>query len=310
MMMQNHLDIHPEVAQALATGRPVVALESTIIAHGMPHPENLETAQALDQIIRGQGAIPAIIAVAEGKIQVGCDNDLLGRLATEEGVLKVSRRDMGMALAGGELGATTVSGTLIGASLAGIRVFVTGGIGGVHRGVWESWDISADIPELAQSQVAVVSAGAKSILDLPKTLEALETAGVPVIGWGTDEFPAFFTPHSGISLVHSTRDPSRIARAMHAQWDLGLPGGFLIANPISSSWAANADDIEQATQDGIEAARRSGISGKAMTPFLLDFIQKQTAGESLAANRALVKGNAEVGAAIARAFAEVVQGES
>ncbi|MGB1075304.1 MAG: pseudouridine-5'-phosphate glycosidase [Flavobacteriales bacterium] len=308
MMMQNHLNIHPEVAQALATGLPVVALESTIIAHGMPHPENLETAQALDQIIRSQGVVPAIIAVAEGKIQVGCDDQLLQRLATEEGVLKVSRRDMGMALAGGELGATTVSGTLIGAHLAGIRVFATGGIGGVHRGVGETWDISADIPELAQSQVAVVSAGAKSILDLPKTLEALETAGVPVIGWGTDEFPAFFTEHSGISLVHSTRDPNRIARAMLAQWGLGLQGGFLIANPISSSGAANADEIERATQAGIKAAGRSGISGKAMTPFLLDFIQRHTDGKSLAANRALVKGNAEVGASIAKAYASVARG--
>ena len=300
--------ITEEVREALHAGQPVVALESTIIAHGMPYPENLNTAQALEDIIRAQGGVPAVVAVADSAIQVGCDGEMLERLAQAEGVWKVSRRDMGLAIAQGALGATTVSGTLIGAHLAGIRVFVTGGIGGVHRGVADTWDISADLPELARAEVAVVSAGAKSILDLPKTLEALETAGVPVIGWGTDEFPAFFTPRSGLPLVHATDDPAVVARAMNAQWSLGLGGGLLIANPVPEDASADPVRIQEATEAGLRAAAEQGISGKATTPFLLGYIKEATGGHSLDANRALVMNNARVGAAIARAYSDLPLG--
>jgi len=198
--MNTHLHLHPDVRTALQNGEPVVALESTIVAHGMPYPANLETARQLEFLVREGGATPATIAVANGQMHIGCSADMLESLASEEGVWKVSRRDLPMALAQKVLGATTVSGTLIGADLAGISVFATGGIGGVHRGVSETWDISADIPEMARARVAVVSAGAKSILDLPKTLEALETSGVSVLGYQTDEFPAFFVRESGLTL--------------------------------------------------------------------------------------------------------------
>ncbi len=304
MSLAAHLNIDRDVADAIASCQPVVALESTIIAHGMPYPENIETAQALGAIIRDEGGVPAVIAVADGAIQVGCSPALLEQLATASDVWKVSRRDMGMALAQRALGATTVSGTLIGAHLSGIRTFVTGGIGGVHRGVGETWDISADLPELSRSEVAVVSAGAKSILDLPKTLESLETAGVPVIGWGTSEFPAFFTQGSGLPLVHSTSDPAIVAAAMDAQWSLGLGGGLLIANPVPDEAAADPAMIQAATEAGLRAAAEQGIHGKATTPFLLGFIKEATEGKSLAANRALVMNNARVGARIARAYAD------
>lgn len=300
--------VHEEVRAALEAGQPVVALESTIIAHGMPYPENLRTAQEIEAIVRSGGAVPAVVHIAEGALKVGATASELEQLATAENVWKVSRRDMGMALAQGVLGATTVSGTLIGAHLAGIRVFVTGGIGGVHRGVAETWDISADVTELGRAEVAVVSAGAKSILDLPKTLEALETAGVPVIGWGTAEFPAFFTRSSGLSLVHSTSDPEIVAGAMDAQWSLGLGGGLLIANPVPEAEAADPERIAKATDEAVAEAHRRGIQGKALTPFLLSAIQEATAGESLASNRALVMNNARVGTEIACAYAALKRG--
>lgn len=293
--------LHPEVQDALATGRPVVALESTIIAHGMPFPRNLETARALEDDVRAAGAVPAVVAVADGRLQVGCSPELLERLATESGVAKVSRRDLGTVLAGGGLGATTVSGTLIGARLAGIRVFATGGIGGVHRG--DSGDVSADLGELAQSPVAVVSAGAKSILDLPRTLEMLETLGVPVIGWRTHEFPAFYTPSSGLPLVHRADDVNALAARLHAQWQLGLATGALIANPIPPDAAANAAHIEAATQDALLAAEGQGVAGRDLTPFLLAEIVKRTKGESLDANVALARNNARLGGELAAALA-------
>jgi pseudouridylate synthase len=302
-MVNGRLNIAPEVQKALALGKPVVALESTIVAHGMPFPQNLETAQNLESIIREGGAIPATIAVMNGQIQVGCDASMLHRLATESHVAKVSRRDLPMALASGQLGATTVSGTLIGAELAGIRVFVTGGIGGVHRGVQDSWDVSADLPELARARVAVVCAGAKSILDLPKTLESLETNGVTVVGYQTDFFPAFFVPSSGLPLVHRADDPETIAQAMEAKWSLGLEGAILVANPIPLEHAADAEKIDQATSDALVLAKERGVHGKDVTPFLLREVAKATGGESLAANRALVANNARLGAAIAVAFA-------
>ena len=305
-MVNGRLNISEEVQEALASSRPVVALESTIVAHGMPYPQNLETAKHLESIIREGGAVPATIAVMNGCIQVGCDEDMLHRLATEKGVVKVSRRDLPMVLASGKLGATTVSGTLIGADLAGIRVFVTGGIGGVHRGVADSWDVSADLPELARARVAVVSAGAKSILDLPKTLESLETKGVTVLGYKTDFFPAFFVPSSGLPLVHRADDPMTIARAMEAKWTLGLEGAILVANPVPFEHAADSNAIQQATDAALILAEKQGVQGKDVTPFLLQQVAKATGGESLDANRALVANNARLGAAIAVAYAEQI----
>ena len=292
----------PEVAAALKAGKPVVALESTIVAHGMPYPDNLQTAREVESIVRAEGAVPATVAVVDGAIQVGCDEATLERLASEPGVAKVSRRDMPVVLASNRLGATTVSGTLIGAGLAGISVFVTGGIGGVHRGVAESWDISADLDELAQHNVAVVSAGAKSILDLPKTLEVLETKGITVLGYGTDEFPAFFTPHSGLSLAHRADSPDEVAKVMAAKWGLGLKGGILVANPVP---AEHGFDAQAATEQALNDANAQGIEGKALTPFLLNHIAEATKGRSLAANVALVKHNALVGARIAVAHANL-----
>ena len=290
----------PEVQEALAAGRPVVALESTIVAHGMPYPANLETAQAVEAIVREEGAVPATVAVVDGAVQVGCDASMLERLASEPGVAKVSRRDMPVVLAQGNLGATTVSGTLIGAGLAGIRVFVTGGIGGVHRGVADTWDISADLDELARHDVAVVSAGAKSILDLPKTLEVLETKGITVLGYGTDEFPAFFTPQSGIPVAHRADTPEQVASILKAKWGLGLKGGVLVANPVPAEFGF---DASVATDKALADAARQGIEGKALTPFLLKHIAEATGGQSLAANVALVKHNARIGAQIAVAHA-------
>ena len=290
----------PEVRDALAAGRPVVALESTIVAHGMPYPANLETALAVESIVREEGAVPATVAVVDGAVQVGCDASMLERLASEPGVAKVSRRDMPVVLAQGNLGATTVSGTLIGAGLAGIRVFVTGGIGGVHRGVADTWDISADLDELARHDVAVVSAGAKSILDLPKTLEVLETKGITVLGYGTDEFPAFFTPQSGIPVAHRADTPEQVASILKAKWGLGLKGGVLVANPVPAEFGF---DASAATDKALADAARQGIEGKALTPFLLKHIAEATGGQSLAANVALVKHNARIGAQIAVAHA-------
>ena len=290
----------PEVRDALAAGRPVVALESTIVAHGMPYPANLETALAVESIVREEGAVPATVAVVDGAVQVGCDAPMLERLASEPGVAKVSRRDMPVVLAQGNLGATTVSGTLIGAGLAGIRVFVTGGIGGVHRGVADTWDISADLDELARHDVAVVSAGAKSILDLPKTLEVLETKGITVLGYGTDEFPAFFTPQSGIPVAHRADTPEQVASILKAKWGLGLKGGVLVANPVPAEFGF---DASAATDKALADAARQGIEGKALTPFLLKHIAEATGGQSLAANVALVKHNARIGAQIAVAHA-------
>ena len=303
--MNEFIKILPEIQEALDAGRPVVALESTIVAHGMPYPQNLETAKRLESIVRSGGAVPATIAVIDGKLQIGCSHSDLKALATESEVLKVSRRDLPLALARKALGATTVSGTLIGCELAGIRVFATGGIGGVHRGAEDTWDVSADIPELAASSVAVISAGAKSILDLPKTLEALETAGVTVVGFGTDEFPAFFTRSSGLMAPHRVDGAEEMAAAMKAKWTLGLAGGFLVANPIPAEFSADPKLIQEAIGLGLKAAAAQGVTGKDLTPFLLRFVNEQTKGKSLESNRALVEDNVQVGTAIAVAYAGV-----
>lgn len=295
--------IHSPVADALRNGEPVVALESTIVAHGMPYPANLETAKKLEALVREGGAVPATVAVANGQIHIGCDADMLHALAKEDGVWKISRRDMSVALAKRVLGATTVSGTLIGAAQAEISVFATGGIGGVHRGVASTWDISADLAELSSADVAVVSAGAKSILDLPKTLEVLESFGIPVIGYRTDEFPAFFTRESGLEVPHRCDTPEEVAAVMHANWTLGQQGGLLVANPIPSSASADPKAIKTAIEDGLQAASEQGVEGKVLTPFLLRFINEATGGASLAANRELVKNNVRVGTEIAVAYA-------
>jgi pseudouridine-5'-phosphate glycosidase len=298
------LSIAPEVRDALAAGQPVVALESTLIAHGMPQPQNLETARRLEAIIRAEGAVPATIALLDGRIAVGLSTAELERIATAEEVAKVSRRDLAAVLVSRELGATTVAATMLAARLAKIRIFATGGIGGVHRGAEASFDISADLEELAQTPVAVVSAGAKAILDLPKTLEYLETRGVPVIGYGTDWFPAFYCRSSGFRLELRCDTPDAVAALLRAQDALGLVAGTLIANPIPAAAALPAAEIEAAIAKAVAAAARDGVAGKALTPYLLARIAGFTDGRSLAANIALIENNARLGAQIAVAYAK------
>ena len=291
-----------EVNNAMSCGVPVVALESTIIAHGMPYPENVNTAKRLGNIIREAGCIPAIIAISEGKVCVGIDDALLERIAKEKEVLKVSRRDIPIAIASKALGATTVSGTLVIAHAAGIKVFVTGGIGGAHRGSEISMDISADLEELAISDVTVVCAGIKAILDLPKTLEILETKGVPVVGYKTDELPAFYTRKSGIKLVATADTVDEIALIMKSKWDLGINGSILITNPIPKEFEADSKVINVAIENALLLANKKGVSGKEITPFILSHVSEATGGDSLAANVALVENNARLGAQIAFAF--------
>jgi pseudouridylate synthase len=299
------LNISDEVADAQSEGRPIVALESTIIAHGMPFPENFETGRDLETIIRNQGAVPATIAVFDGKICVGLTNEQLHRLATEK-CMKLSRRDLPFALAQKNNGATTVAATMIGAALAGIRVFATGGIGGVHRGAETSFDISADLSELAQTPVAVVCAGAKSMLDLPKTMEYLETQGVPVIGYRTNEFPAFYTQTSGLLLEMSAQSPDEAATVLQAQWQLGYPGGAIIANPIDAVHAIPYEEIEKFIDDALTECESLNIRGKAVTPFLLKRVSELTSGRSLTANKALVRSNARLAAQVAAALTSAV----
>jgi pseudouridine-5'-phosphate glycosidase len=303
--MHPALQLTPEVAEALAQGRPVVALESTIISHGMPYPQNVETARQVEALIRAEGAVPATIAIFDGRIHVGLPDDELERLGNAKDVAKVSRRDLPHVLAMGATGATTVAATMIAAHLAGIRVFVTGGIGGVHRGAETSFDISADLIELSQTPVAVVCAGAKSILDLGLTLEYLETHGVPVMGYGTDRFPAFFTRDSGFPVDFRLDAPEAVAKLLAIQWDLGYRGGVVVANPIPEAHAMDKVEIDAIIGCSLQEAERQGVAGKNVTPFLLDRIKQLTEGRSLISNIALVKHNAVVGAGIARAFAEL-----
>ena len=300
--MQRHLQIAPEVAAALAAGGPVVALESTIISHGMPYPRNLETARRVEAVIRHQGAVPATIAVLDGRLRVGLGDAELERLATEAGLAKLSRRDLPIALATGGSGATTVAATMIAAAAAGIAVFATGGIGGVHRGGESSLDISADLEELARTPVAVVCAGAKAILDLPRTLEYLETRGVPVIGFQTTIFPAFYTRDSGLPVDHRAGSADEVARIMAAQWRLS-GGGLVVANPIAAAEELDPVVIDDSIETALAEAARDGIRGKAVTPYLLERLEALTGGISLDANIALVLDNAAVGAAIAVAYA-------
>jgi pseudouridine-5'-phosphate glycosidase len=304
--LQDYLSIRPDVADALRQRRAVVALESTIIAHGMPYPTKLETARSVEAIIRRGGAVAATIAVLDGRIRIGLDDEDLELLATDRSILKLSRRDLPVALASGSHGATTVAATMICAALAGINVFVTGGLGGVHRGGEATFDISADLEELARTDVAVVCAGAKAILDLPKTLEYLETRGVPVLGYGTDEFPAFYTPSSGLPVSHRCDTPAEVARVLRTKWQLGLHGGVVVANPIPPEDALDPSVVDAAVATALAEARQNGVEGKATTPFLLSRIEALTGGASLAANIALVQHNAAIGAAIAVAYANLL----
>ncbi|MFG6412503.1 pseudouridine-5'-phosphate glycosidase [Roseateles sp. DC23W] len=297
--MNELIQLSPEVAAARADGRPVVALESTIIAHGMPWPQNLETAREVEDVIRAEGAVPATIAIIGGRIRVGLTNDELQQLAQSPDAMKLSRRDLPYAIATGRLGATTVAATMICAHLAGVEVFVTGGIGGAHRGAQTSFDISADLQELARTPVAVVCAGAKSILDLGLTLEYLETHGVPVLSVGQDNFAAFFTPDSGLKADFRMDDADTQARFIRAKWALGLGGGVVVSNPVPAAQAMPREEIDAITAQALTEADSQGIVGKAITPFLLARIKALTGGRSLATNIALVKHNAVVGARLA-----------
>ncbi len=300
--MISYLNIHPEVQDALDRGAPVVALESTIISHGMPYPKNIETALAVEQVVRENGAIPATIAIFNGKCQVGLSKEDLKIFGNREGVWKVSIRDMPFVISKKLYGATTVAATMRIASMAGIRVFVTGGIGGVHRGAETSMDISADLEEMGQTSVAVVSAGVKSILDIGLTLEYLETLGIPVITHGSDSFPSFYSRESGYSSPLRLDTHMEIAELLRAKWDLGLNGAALIANPVPIEHEIPQEVMEQHIQLALNAAGNEHISGKEVTPFLLKYLTNHTQGESLEANIALIKHNAQLGARIAVAF--------
>ena len=295
--MNQYLDIHPEVAQALAEGKPVVALESTIISHGMPYPQNVETALNVENIIRQHGAVPATIAIIGGRLKAGLSREEIEYFGQKgQAIHKASRRDLAVLCARGEDGATTVTTTMIIAHMAGIKIFATGGIGGVHRGAETTMDISADLEELAQTPVMVVCAGAKSILDLGLTLEYLETKGVPVIGYGTEELPAFYTRQSGFRVDYRIDTPAELAAAFRASHAMGLPGGMLVTNPIPQEYSMPADVINAAIDQAIAEANAKGIHGKATTPFLLARVAELTGGDSLASNIRLVYNNAKVAA--------------
>ena len=304
--MNRYLDINPEVAAALAAGKPVVALESTIISHGMPYPQNVQTALQVEKIIRDNGAVPATIAVIGGRLKAGLtpeEIEYFGKKGTA--IAKASRRDLAVLCARGEDGATTVTTTMIIAYMAGIRIFATGGIGGVHRGAETTMDISADLEELSQTPVMVVCAGAKSILDLGLTLEYLETKGVPVIGYGTKELPAFYTRQSGFQVDYQIDTPEDLAKAFKTQNELGFPGGMLVTNPIPEEYAMPLDVINAAIDRAIAECNEKGIHGKETTPFLLARVAELTGGDSLSSNIRLVFNNAQVAARTAVAYCKL-----
>ncbi|MEM6986592.1 MAG: pseudouridine-5'-phosphate glycosidase [Pseudomonadota bacterium] len=301
--MNQHVRIQPEVADAVRAGGPVVALESTIISHGMPWPENLTTATAVEQAVRDEGAVPATIALVDGHIAVGLSPDELERFAQSDKVEKVSRRDVARVLVAGLDGATTVATTMWCAHLAGIRVFATGGLGGVHRDVAETGDISADLEELARTPVAVVCAGAKSILDIGRTLQYLETKGVPVYGYRCGEFPAFYSSRSGHRVDQRFDSAEALARALAVQWSLGLDSGVVIGNPIPKALSLPSETVELAVQAALTALREERVSGPEVTPFLLKHVAESTGGDSLASNIALIKHNAATAAQLAVALA-------
>jgi pseudouridine-5'-phosphate glycosidase len=300
--MTHYLDIAPEIAAALKERRPVVALESTIIAHGMPYPQNLETAESVEAIVREGGALPATIAILDGRLKVGLSPDELQRVAQSADMVKASIRDMAVLVASHGNGATTVASTMRIAAMAGIRVFATGGIGGVHRGAARSFDISADLEEMRESDVAVICAGAKSILDIGLTLEYLETGGVPVITLGSDIFPAFYSRDSGHRSPFRAESAEEIAAIARAKWEMGLKGGLVVANPIPAADEIPCAEIDRQIQGALVEAETMGYRGKALTPFLLKRVAALTEGRSLTANIALVRNNARLGAAIAVAL--------
>jgi pseudouridylate synthase len=302
-MLEKWLEYSQEVIEAREAGKPVVALESTIISHGMPYPQNVETAREVEEIIRENGAVPATIAILDGKIKIGLSNEDLEYLGQSKNVEKASRRDIPFLLSTKKNGATTVAATMICAELAGIKVFVTGGIGGVHREAEKTMDISADLQELAQSNVAVVCAGAKSILDLGLTLEYLETQGVPVVGFGTDTLPAFYTRTSPFKVNFRLDSEDEVAEMIKTKWELGLDGGIVVANPIPEENALDESFISEVIDQALAEAKENQIGGKQVTPFLLRKVKELTEGKSLVANIALVKNNARVGATIAASLA-------
>lgn len=302
--MKSYIVYSEEVLHAKAEGKPIVALESTIISHGMPYPQNVQTAREVEAIIREHGAVPATIALIDGQIKIGLSEDELEMFGKSDNVAKVSRRDIGYLLATKQLGATTVAATMICADLAEIRMFVTGGIGGVHRGAETTMDISADLEELGKTDVAVVCAGAKSILDIGLTLEYLETKGVPVIGYGTDELPAFYTRKSGFPVNFRADNPEIVAETLAVKWHLGLAGGAVIANPIPEADELDPELISGIIEQALAEAKENGIKGKDVTPFMLAKVKELTEGKSLEANIALVKHNAVVGAQIAVALSK------
>ena len=304
--MNQYLDIHPEVAAALAEGKPVVALESTIISHGMPYPQNVETALNVERIVRENGAVPATIAIIGGRLKAGLSPEEIEYFGKKgQAIAKASRRDMAVLCARGQDGATTVTTTMIIAHMAGIKIFATGGIGGVHRGAETTMDISADLEELGQTPVMVVCAGAKSILDLGLTLEYLETKGVPVIGYGTNELPAFYTRQSGFSVDYRIDTPEELAKAFKTQNDLGFRGGMLVTNPIPEEYAMPPETINAAIDQAIGECSKKGIHGKETTPFLLARVAELTGGNSLASNIRLVYNNAKVAALTAAAYTKL-----
>ncbi|MBE6829635.1 MAG: pseudouridine-5'-phosphate glycosidase [Ruminococcaceae bacterium] len=304
-MLKDYLEINPGVQKALDAGKPVVALESTIISHGMPYPQNVETARNVEKIVREHGAEPATIAIIGGKIKIGLTDDELEHLGTAKNVIKTSRRDIPFIIAKKADGAATVATTMILAALAGIRVFVTGGIGGVHRGAQETFDISADLEELARTNVAVVCAGAKSILDLKLTLEYLETRGVPVVGFGTDELPAFYTRKSGFQVDYRVDSEKELAQAVKVKWEMGINGGLVIANPIPEQYQMDKAVIDKAIDEALADAAREGVKGKETTPYLLAKIKEITGGDSLVSNIQLVYNNAVVGTNLAVELAKL-----
>jgi pseudouridine-5'-phosphate glycosidase len=300
--MQQFIELSEEVKEAKKAGKPLVALESTIISHGMPYPQNLETASAVEQIIRDHGAVPATIGIINGIIKIGLSAQELSYFAQSEGVEKVSRRDLPYVVSQKKNGATTVAATMICAQLAGIEFFVTGGIGGVHREGEDTMDISADLTELAQTNVAVVCAGAKSILDIGRTLEFLETHGTPVVGYQTEEFPAFYTRSSGFGVDFKVNNADEMAVLLQTKWGLGLKGGVIVANPVPAADEMDASVIQVAIDEALNEAKKLNIKGKDVTPFLLGKVKQLTGGSSLATNIALIKNNAVVGAQIAVAY--------
>ena len=305
MNLKNYLDIAPEVKSAVEAGKPVVALESTILSHGMPYPENLTFAAEVERIIRAEGAIPATMAIIDGRMKVGLSAGELELMCKGENVAKVSRRDLPILLATGGTGATTVASTMILASLAGIPVFATGGIGGVHRGATTTMDISADLQELAHTPVAVVCAGAKMILDIGLTLEYLETMGVPVLGYNTDQFPAFYCRKSGFGVDYTAKSAAEIAKIARTKWDLGLAGGMLIGNPVPEEYALDFDEMSAVIDKALAAAEKDHVHGKNITPSLLAHIVEYTGGKSLATNIQLAYNNARLAAKVAVELAKL-----